>query len=211
MSEHEIEPVRGLPAPLPAGERILWQGEPCWRGLALRTFHVRKIAIYCAVLLAWRVVSDLYDGLGPAGAAASTVWILPLTVLAIGLPALLAWLYARTTIFTITTHRVVMRFGVALSMSINIPFRVIAAAGLRTYRDHTGDIPLALTGDDRFAWLHLWPYVRPWRLTKAEPMLRAVPDAGDVAEILAQALAAGAAVAPAPMPAATTRRLASAA
>ena len=164
------------------------RASPAGEALRCAPFHVRKIAIYCAVLLAWRVVPDLYDGLGPAGAAASTVWILPLTALAIGLPALLAWLYARTTIFTITTHRVVMRFGVALSMSINIPFRVIAAAGLRTYRDHTGDIPLALTGDDRFAWLHLWPYVRPWRLTKAEPMLRAVPDAGDVAEILAQAL-----------------------
>ncbi|MEY3475503.1 MAG: hypothetical protein RL087_1961, partial [Pseudomonadota bacterium] len=29
--EHEFEAAPGLPAPLPVGERILWQGAPQWR------------------------------------------------------------------------------------------------------------------------------------------------------------------------------------
>ena len=32
--EHEFEAARGLPELLPAGERVLWQGSPDWRGLA---------------------------------------------------------------------------------------------------------------------------------------------------------------------------------
>ena len=26
--EHDYEPVRGLPGPLPAGEQLIWQGSP---------------------------------------------------------------------------------------------------------------------------------------------------------------------------------------
>ncbi len=33
VSEHEFEPIPGLPERLPAGERMLWQGRP-WRALA---------------------------------------------------------------------------------------------------------------------------------------------------------------------------------
>ena len=39
---------------LEPGERILWQGVPDWRLLAIQVFHVRAIAIYFAVLLGWR-------------------------------------------------------------------------------------------------------------------------------------------------------------
>ena len=46
MSEYATEPVKGLPELLPTGERMLWQGQPSWRALAIRVFHVRKIAIY---------------------------------------------------------------------------------------------------------------------------------------------------------------------
>ena len=51
-----------LPEPLPAGESVLWQGRPEWRGLALRAFHVRMVAIYFALLAVWRVASGLMDG-----------------------------------------------------------------------------------------------------------------------------------------------------
>jgi hypothetical protein len=188
---------RGLPAPLPPGERLLWQGAPRWGALARRAFHVRKLAIYCAVLLAWRVVADLSDGQSPASAALGALWLTPLVLGAVGIPALLAWLFSRTTVYTITSRRVVLRSGVALPMTLNIPFRLVGSAALKTYRDGTGDIPLALAGPDRIGYLHLWPNVRPWRVARAEPMLRAVPDAARVAGILAQALAAAAEPAPA--------------
>ncbi len=34
-----------LPAPLPAGERVIWQGKPSFKGLALRSYHIREDAI----------------------------------------------------------------------------------------------------------------------------------------------------------------------
>ena len=70
MSEYTTEPVKGLPELLPAGERMLWQGQPSWRALALRVFHVRKIAIYFTAILIWRLVTGWMDGWSLASAAA---------------------------------------------------------------------------------------------------------------------------------------------
>ena len=69
--------------------------------------------------------------------------------------------------------------------------------GFQPGKDGTGDIALQLGKGDRVAYLILWPHARPWRLAKAEPMLRAIPHADRVAQVLARALAA-AADAPAP-------------
>ena len=45
---------RGLPGPLPAGERILWQGAPTTAGLLVRVFHARLvIAWFSACALAF--------------------------------------------------------------------------------------------------------------------------------------------------------------
>lgn len=197
----------GLPGPLPAGERVLWQGRPQWRSLARRAFHVRKLAIYCGALALWRVVADLSEGVPVSTIATALMWLLLLALVAVGLPALLAWLYARSTVYTITDRRVVMRYGVALPMTLNIPFRIIGSAAAKVHADGTGDLPLALTGSDRIAYLHLWPLARPWRLARPEPMLRAVPDAERVATILARALGAAAGLREAPKTDATPRPL----
>ena len=53
--------------------------------------------------------------------------------------------------------------------------------------DGSGDLPLTLSGEDRIAWLHLWPHARPFHLAHPEPMLRSVPDAAAVAQLLSQA------------------------
>ena len=189
MNEHETEPVRGLPERLPAGEAILWQGAPRWGALARRAFHVRKIAFYFALLLAWLVYADIHDGIAVASTLRSSLWVAGGAAVAIGLLCGLAWLMARSTVYTITTRRVVIRFGVAFPMAFNLPFRRIRTAGLRTYPDGTGDIPLALVEGDRLAYLVLWPHARPWRFAPSEPMLRTIPDAAGVAALLAQALA----------------------
>ena len=44
--EHEFEAAYGLPEPLPKGESILWQGAPDLADLAVRVFHLKKIAVY---------------------------------------------------------------------------------------------------------------------------------------------------------------------
>ena len=194
MNEHETEPVRGLPERLPAGETILWQGAPRWGALARRVFHVRKIALYFAILLAWLVYADIGDGIAPESIARSSVWVIGGASVVIAILSILAWLIARTTVYTITSRRVVMRFGMAFPITFNLPFRRIRTAGMRRFADGSGDIPLALYADDRLAYLVLWPHARPWRFLNSEPMLRGLPDVRQVAEILAGALAADMAI-----------------
>ena len=53
---------RGLPERLPEGERLLWQGAPDWRRLALHVFHVRGLALYFAGIIAYCLVSAIVDG-----------------------------------------------------------------------------------------------------------------------------------------------------
>jgi hypothetical protein len=206
-SEYETEPVPGLPENLPAGERMLWQGAPRWQGLALGAFRVRAVAIYFGLLMLWRLASGMYDGASPLAAIASALWLVPFALGAIGMLVLLAWLSARSTIYTITDRRLVLRFGVALPMSVNLPFRLIDSAGLKARGDGSGDIVLTLRRGERVGYTILWPHVRPWHLTRPQPMLRALPDAAGAAQVLSRALAASAGVsappigerAPAPM------------
>lgn len=199
--DHDFEPAYGLPELLPAGERLLWQGVPQWRVLAREALHVRKLAAYFGVLLAWRAVVVLGDGEGLVAVALSWLWMLPLAALALGLLTTLAWLIGRTSVYSITDRRVVMRIGIVLTITFNLPYRTIEAAGLRIHPDGSGDITLTLAPAERIAYLHLWPHVRPWKVARTEPMLRALPDAQHVAQLLSNALAASAGVAPAAMPA----------
>ncbi len=185
--EHEFEPVRGLPEVLPAGEQMLWQGSPEWRTLARRAFHVRKLVVYFAALVALRVA---VVASGPSTASellVSALWMVLLGATAVGLMTLVAWLSARATVYSVTDQRVVMRIGIVLTLTFNIPFKRIEAAGLHLDAHGTGDLPLTLSGEDRIAWLHLWPHARAWRLARPEPMLRCVPQAAEVARLLAQA------------------------
>ena len=190
VNEYDQEPIPGLPEIPPAGERILWQGAPGWRGLARRAFHVRKVAIYFAAIFVWFLASKLLGGQSLVQGLVLGTWLLVLALVAMGLLLLLAWANSRATLYTLTNRRVVMRFGVAVSMTINIPFSQIGSAGLRRYEDGTGDITLSLIGQPRVSYLVLWPHVRPWRFGQVEPMLRVVPDAARVAEILSGALQA---------------------
>ena len=185
--KHEIDQFKQLPEPLPAGERLIWQGKPSVRGLAWRAFHVRELPLYFGIFLAWRLWT-----LNARGAPiADYAWATLVTVGPALLSALmlygLAWLFARAATYTVTSKRVLLHFGVALPMTLNIPLSKIEGAALKTYSDGSGDIPLKLVGE-RVSHLLLWPYVRPWKLIVSEPMLRAVPDAKTVAVKLNEAL-----------------------
>lgn len=203
MTEHEIEPIRGLPEQPPAGEYVLWQGAPRWQSVAQRIFHAGQISWYFGALLAVRAVSVLIGGGSASEVALAVIWLLPLPLIAIAILALMGWLVGRTTLYTITNRRVVMRIGIVLTVTFNIPFRVIESAGLHKYADGTGDIALTMSGPDRIAYLHLWPHARPWRFSRPEPALRNLADASSVAELLLSAIAAaeGPAVQPASRPA----------
>lgn len=185
--EHEFEPQRGLPESLPKDERLLWQGSPGWRMLARRAFHLRKLTLYFAAMVLLRAAFVFHDTGSLLAALRATPGPLALAAIALGLVALLAWLSARSSVYTITDKRVVLRIGIVLTLTFNIPFKRIASAGLHLESDGSGDLPLTLLPPDRIAYLHLWPHARPWRLGRPEPMLRSVPDAAAVAKLLTQA------------------------
>ncbi|MDH4051797.1 MAG: photosynthetic complex putative assembly protein PuhB [Rubrivivax sp.] len=187
VHEHEFEAQRGLPEALPAGETLLWQGSPDWRMLARRAFHVRKLMVYFGALVLLRAAFVVGDGGSVVDALRSTEWPLALAVVALSLLYLLAWLSARSTVYSLTDQRVVMRIGIVLTLTFNLPHKRIAAAGVHLDAEGTGDLPLTLLPPDHIAWLHLWPHARPWRLGRPEPMLRSVPDAARVARLLSQA------------------------
>jgi hypothetical protein len=190
--EHEFEAVPGLPEPLPKGERLLWQGGPDWRTLAVEALHIRKLAIYFALMLGWRLSVRWSDGAGFADALIGTLPMAALAVLALGLTATIAWLSARTSVYTVTDRRVVMRIGIVLTVTFNLPLSRIESASLHRLAAGYGDIALALEAGENIAYLHLWPHARPWRLKRTEPMLRSLVDAERVAGVLATALATSA-------------------
>jgi hypothetical protein len=200
VSEFETEYAPGLPAPLPKGERLLWQGKPRWRSLAVHAFHVRSIAIYFAILTAWRGTIVASDGGDTIAVIAAMAWIGLLALAAIAVLGLLAWLSARSTIYTVTDQRILMRFGIALPITLNIPFRVVDGVSLARHRDLTGDIAVTVSGSDRVAYLVLWPHARPWRVNRPEPMLRSLAKSEEVARVLSRALEAQAGQAARPLP-----------
>ena len=185
--EYEFEPQFGLPERLPSDEFIVWQGAPDVGALATTAFHFNKLAVYFAALILVCAWPALEAGSGVMSVLMAIKWIAPLAIIGLGTLWLLAYLTARTTVYTITNKRVVMRLGIVLTVSFNLPLKQVASADVRVLQKGFGDITLALQGSDRIAWVHLWPSVRPWRISKPEPTLRAIPDVQVVADKLREA------------------------
>ncbi len=185
--EHEIEPQFGLPETLPQTERILWQGSPDWKAMARHVFHVRKLVVYFAFIIAIRVFVILTDGGTLHTAMISALWLALLSGTSVLILTGLAYISAKTTVYTITTQRLVMRVGMVLTLTFNLPFKRIASADFRKLSGTTGDIPVTLMGNDKIAYVQLWPHVRPWCYANPQPMMRCLPDAEYVAAKLAQA------------------------
>jgi hypothetical protein len=186
MNEYEHEPVRGLPEELPEGEYIVWQGEPTWRGLARRVFRVHALGLYFGALIVAHASYEWLEGVEPASVLMSAGWQLSLTAIALGILSAMALAYARTTVYTITNRRLVIRSGVAVPMMINVPWDSVQAANLRQCHDGTGDIAFEMMPAKRAAYWALWPNVRPWHHRRAQPMIRGVHSPETVAQLLAQ-------------------------
>lgn len=194
MSHHDydFEPVRGLPQNLPAGEALLWQGSPEWRGVARHVFHVKKMGCYFGVLLLADVAHSMATGQSTLQALVGSRGPFVCACLALAVALTLAWLSARTTVYTVTSRRVVIRHGIALPMSINIPFSTVDAAEFKVRRDGSGDIAMKLVRGQRLGYFLTWPHVRRWHLLQPQPSIRAIADVSSVAGVLGSALAAAA-------------------
>lgn len=168
----------GTPQP---DERVLWKGRP-QRGLLARTaFHSRSASAYMAAL----VVIALVTGRNDAAIVAALLGVALAAILHI-----LAWASARSTLYILTDQRLIMRIGIAIETRVNIPLKQITAANLAVLtKDGHGDIAFELAGERLLTTLLLWPHVRPFRYARPEPMLRAVPDAAALAQMVAEARA----------------------
>jgi hypothetical protein len=185
--DYNFEPQPGLPAPLPVGEELLWQGSPDSATLAREAFKANWVLGYLLVLAVWRASIAFSDG----GFGLSVAVFLPYLVLALGayaLVRLLARASAKAAIYSITTHRVILRIGAALQVTWTVPFTKVAAATLATRpMTGTGTIALELVDGQNISYLALWPHLRPGFARKVQPAFRCIPDAARVARILSDA------------------------
>lgn len=186
--EHDdfaVEPIEGLPEKPPSGEVILWQGKPDTWALARESMSLYWVLGYFAILAVWRV--GVSSAEMPVMAALPLA--LPFVVLGAitgGLILLIAWVQAKATVYTITTARVAMRVGAALTVTLNLPFSRIEAADLDLRKGGTGTIAFRTAGETRLSYLVLWPHVRPWHARHTQPALRCIPEAEKVARLIAE-------------------------
>lgn len=185
LSDFATEALPGLPQTPPAGEDILWQGRPNAWALAREAYKITWVGGYFIAL-------GLWNGIAAFGGNILAVLVVLLPYLVAGAAAvailtLMAVVQARGTVYTITSSRVAMRVGAALTVTLNLPFTQIGAAHLAKSAAGTGTLAFETLGDTRISYLVLWPHARPWALGRAQPALRAIPDAPAVAQIFADA------------------------
>jgi Bacterial PH domain len=185
-NDFDFEPLPGLPAEPPKGETVLWQGRPDTMALALQSYGLGWIAAYFTGLMLWRASVGYGIG-GITGAFAYGIPYIGVGLLGCFVVWILAYAQARATVYTVTTARVAMRIGAALSVTFNLPFTQIGSADLSPGPRGTGTIALQTLGDVRLAYLIVWPHVRPWAFARTQPALRCIPDAARVAKLLAEA------------------------
>lgn len=192
MSDDDFafEPIEGLPEVPPDDETILWRGHPEWWPLAKRAFYVRPVAVYFALLVAWRIGEALFAGASPIAAVAYASELLPFIVSAFALLIGLGWVYARSTVYTLTSARLVVRSGVALPITVNLPYTAVQSADLSVHGDGTGDILFKLVPDQNVSFLALWPHVQKWHFGRTRPMMRCLAEPKEVGAVLASAIAA---------------------
>ncbi len=184
--DFNFEPIRGLPEKLPQDEHILWQGSPDAGMLAREAYKIRWVAAYFALLTVWRIgVSSMEFPMGIA--VMHGVPFVVSGLLACGVLYLLAYVQARSAVYTLTNKRVAMRIGAALTMTLNLPYTWIGTASLDMRKSGHGTLAFELIGEARLSFMMSWPHVRPWRTTRTQPALRCIADAQSVAQIFAEA------------------------
>ncbi len=188
--DFDFEPQRGLPAALPPGEYLLWQGSPDWKCLAIRAYQVRKVALYFAALIVWRIGVGIVYAQPISVVALTCAGLFALGALAVGILCLLAYSSARAAVYSITSKRILLRHGIAVPLTLNLPFKVIESADLKVFSDQSGEIAIRTFEDQRVGYMITWPYVRSGHITRTQPSLRALPNAASVAATLASALSA---------------------
>jgi len=178
----------GLPDHLPEGENLLWQGRPDWQRLAIDAFHIRKVAIYFAVLIVGQGLWKFAHGASLAKALEAVPLMAGLACVACAILVGFAYTIARTTHYTLTSKRVLMKVGIALPVIINLPLRHIDGVSFALTGKGCGTICFKTAGQTRLAYLLLWPHARPWNFNKPQPAFRDIANVESVASRIALAM-----------------------
>ena len=171
---------------LPNGEQLVWQGQPERRALATRAMYLKYIAFYLVALIAARTGYLILDGESVATWSGMLVWQVLASAFVMLLIVGLAAVYSRTTRYSLTNERLIIKTGAAITIHINLPLQQIIAADLREYSDGTGDITLQVSRAEKLYWLLIWPNVRSWWIRPLRPVLRGLKDAQAVAHLLVE-------------------------
>ena len=138
---------------LPNGEQLIWQGRPERYALATRAMYLKYIAFYLVALIAARTGYLILDGESVATWSGMLAWQLLASAFVILLIVGLAAVYSRTTRYSLTNERLIIKTGAAITIHINLPLQQITAADLREYSDGTGDITLQVSRAEKLYWL----------------------------------------------------------
>ncbi len=175
MSDFQYEPVNGLNGDLLEGETVLWQGAPDWKALLRSALHIRILGVYIAIMAVYGMIE---------GGAITAMVVIGSGLIALSFFALFAWAVQKTSVYTLTNQRLVLRIGVALDKYVNIPLSQIDTADLKTLPSDHGNIVLKLKGRPQMGYPMLWPHVRSLRITAPQPMLRAIAQPEHVARMM---------------------------
>lgn len=158
-------------------EKIVWRGRPEFWRLAATAFHTNSIAVYFALLT---IYSGVTEGLSNAITIASMGGIALLILY------VLAYLYSKKSHYILTNERLLILSGIAIEKRISIPLSHLGAAHLKLRSAGFGSIALEISGPRQLGYLILWPHARPLRFNNPQPLIRVVPDAQNVAKLLAE-------------------------
>jgi hypothetical protein len=185
--EHEFEAAPGLPEALPPNEYVIWQGQPEWKQVAIDAFHVRKVVIYFALVIALQLLHLLEREPSLTVIAQQLATSVLLASLAAGLLTWCAYLTSTATMYTITNRRIVMRIGIVLTITLNLPLKKIVSCDLLNLNKKTGNIAICVLSGCPVGWFNLWPHVRAWRINNPQPTLRCIAQAERVGQLIFQA------------------------
>lgn len=179
-SVHELEPIHGFPEVLPQNESLIWQGSPDFWFIAKRVFYVKQIAFYFALIILVAL------GLNFGKLSQTELMLNFLLNFSLALTAMLlilgiSFLISSTAVYSLTNKRLVMRIGVVLTVTLNIPFNKIESAELKKYPDGSGEISIKLVSGNKIAYPHLWPHCRGWFFSDPRPLLTCLKKVENVA------------------------------
>lgn len=185
-SDDEFEAQYGLPESLPKDEKILWQGSPVFASLVNKVFFLRLITIYFIFLLGFALYWD-FQKVGQSDALINFLANILLSGFSLAALTLLAYLTSSTAVYTLTNKRVVMRIGIVLTLTFNIPFNQILASDFKKHPDGSGDISFRIDPSTKIAFIHLWPHCRFKSFAHPEPALKCIENVDDVAVLVHEA------------------------